>query len=206
MNEQSTVERMLQAGPSYQDNEARYARLVAAAEAEGILDVGYRTHDTPVGQLLLAATALGLVRVAFASEDHDEVLHRLAERVSPRVLRAPDRLSAAARELDEYFEGRRHSFDVPVDLRLARGFRQRVLRCLPEIGYGRTASYAAVAASAGSPNAVRAVGTACATNPVPLVIPCHRVVRSDGGLGGYAGGPEIKARLLELERSARESR
>jgi methylated-DNA-[protein]-cysteine S-methyltransferase len=201
MTDQSTMEELLRAGPSYQDDEDRYRRLVAAADAEGILDVAYRTHDSPIGPLLLAATAQGLVRVAFASEDHDEVLRRLAQLVSPRVLRAPDRLSSAARELDEYFEGRRHTFDLPVDLRLARGFRQRVLRCLPDIAYGRTASYAAVAASAGSPNAMRAVGTACATNPVPLVIPCHRVVRSDGGLGGYAGGPEIKARLLELERS-----
>jgi methylated-DNA-[protein]-cysteine S-methyltransferase len=201
MTNQSTVENMLRAGPPGDSQEALYRRLVAAAEAEGILDVAYRTIDSPIGSLLLAATAEGLVRVAFASEDHDDVLRRLAERVSPRVLRAPDRLSAAARELDEYFEGRRRSFDLPVDLRLAHGFRQQVLRYLPEIGYGRTASYAAVAASAGSPNAVRAVGTACANNPVPLVIPCHRVVRSDGSPGGYAGGPELKVRLLELERS-----
>jgi methylated-DNA-[protein]-cysteine S-methyltransferase len=201
MTSQSTVEKMLRAGPPGDDHEALYRRLVVAAEAEGILDVAYRTIDSPIGSLLLAATAEGLVRVAFASEDHDEVLRRLAQRVSPRVLRAPDRLAAATRELDEYFEGRRRSFDLPVDLRLARGFRQQVLRHLPEIGYGRTASYAAVAASAGSPNAVRAVGTACANNPVPLIIPCHRVVRSDGTPGGYAGGPEIKLRLLELERS-----
>jgi methylated-DNA-[protein]-cysteine S-methyltransferase len=201
MTNQSTVEKLLRAGPPGDGQEALYRRLVAAAEAEGILDVAYRTIDSPIGSLLLAATAEGLVRVAFASEDHDEVLRRLAERVSPRVLKAPDRLSAAARELDEYFEGRRRAFDLPVDLRLAHGFRQQVLRHLPEIGYGRTASYAAVAASAGSPNAVRAVGTACANNPVPLVIPCHRVVRSDGSPGGYAGGPELKLRLLELERS-----
>jgi methylated-DNA-[protein]-cysteine S-methyltransferase len=192
---------MLRAGPPGNAGEALYRRLVAAAEAEGILDVAYRTVDSPIGSLLLAATDEGLVRVAFASEDHDQVLQRLAQLVSPRVLKAPGRLSAAARELDEYFEGRRRSFDLPVDLRLARGFRLQVLRHLPEIGYGRTASYAAVAASAGSPNAVRAVGTACANNPVPLVIPCHRVVRSDGSPGGYAGGPELKLRLLELERS-----
>ena len=201
MTKQSTVENMLRAGPSYHDDETRLRRLVALAEAEGILDVGYRTIDSPIGSLLLAATTQGLVRVAFASEDHDEVLRRLAERVSPRVLRAPGRLADVARELDEYFDGRRRSFDLPVDLRLAHGFRQRVLAHLPEIGYGRTASYATVAASAGSPNAVRAVGTACAMNPVPLVIPCHRVVRSDGSLGGYAGGPEIKLTLLKLERS-----
>jgi methylated-DNA-[protein]-cysteine S-methyltransferase len=201
MTDQSTVESLLRAGPSYRDDEDRYRRFVAAAEAEGILDVGYRTLDSPIGQLLVAATEQGLVRVAFASEDHDEVLRRLAELVSPRVLRAPGRLADVARELDEYFDGRRRTFDLPVDLRLAHGFRQRVLAHLPEIGYGRTASYATVAASAGSPNAVRAVGTACALNPVPLVIPCHRVVRSDGSLGGYAGGPDIKRTLLELERS-----
>src|SRR5690348_293889 len=142
MTKQSTVEKMLRAGPPGDSQEALYRRLVAAAEAEGILDVAYRTIDSPIGSLLLAATAEGLVRVAFASEDHDDVLRRLAERVSPRVLKAPDRLSAAARELDEYFEGRRRSFDLPVDLRLAHGFRQQVLRYLPEIGYGRTASYA----------------------------------------------------------------
>jgi methylated-DNA-[protein]-cysteine S-methyltransferase len=198
---QSTVESLLRSGPSYVDDPERYRRLVVAAESEGILDVGYRTLESPIGSLLLAATEQGLVRIAFASEDHDEVLRRLAERISPRVLRAPARLATAARELDEYFEGRRRVFDLPVDLRLATGFRQEVLRHLPEIGYGRTASYAAVAASAGNPGAVRAVGTACARNPLPLVIPCHRVVRSDGSLGGYAGGPELKRTLLDLERS-----
>ena len=181
--------------------EERYRRLVAAAEGDGILDVGYRTVDTPIGRLLLAATGLGLVKVAFGSEDPDAVLAGLAEHVSPRILRAPARLDGVARELDEYFEGHRRTFDVPVDLRLAKGFRREVLRLLPEIGYGRTASYAAVAASAGSPGAVRAVGTACALNPVPVVVPCHRVVRSDGSPGQYAGGPEIKLALLELERS-----
>src|SRR5215468_8640505 len=140
MTKQSTVEQMLRAGPSYRDDRDRYRRLVAAAEAEGILDVGYRTVDSPIGSLLVAATAQGVVRVASASEDHDEVLRRLAERVSPRILRSPDRLATAARELDEYFDGRRRSFDLPVDLRLAKGFRQAVLRHLPEIGYGRTAS------------------------------------------------------------------
>ena len=179
-----------------------HARLVRDADAAGLLDVAYRTLDTPVGPLLLAATEAGLVRVAYAREDHDAVLDRLARDVSPRVLRAPARLDAVARELDEYFAGRRDRFDVPLDLRLARGFRREVLGFLPTIGYGTTASYASIAALAGSPKAVRAVGTACATNPLPVVVPCHRVVRSDGTLGQYVGGPDAKRALLALESAA----
>jgi methylated-DNA-[protein]-cysteine S-methyltransferase len=177
-------------------------RLVAAAQADGILDIAYQTVDSPVGPLLLAATDLGLVRVAYASEDHDKVLQALADRISPRILRAPARLDIAARELEEYFTGRRHSFDVPLDWRLAAGFRSTVLHHLPEIGYGHTATYAAVAQLAGNPKAVRAVGTACATNPLPVIVPCHRVVRSDGGLGGYLGGVDAKRTLLTLEAAA----
>jgi methylated-DNA-[protein]-cysteine S-methyltransferase len=177
-------------------------RLSAAAERSGILDVAYRTLDTPVGPLLLAATEAGLVRVAYTREGHERVLEQLATRVSPRVLLAPRRLEPAAREIEEYFAGRRRTFDLPLDLRLASGFRRAVLDHLPEIGYGTTASYAAVAAAAGSPRAVRAVGTACATNPLPVVVPCHRVVRSDGTLGQYAGGVEAKRALLDLEAAA----
>jgi methylated-DNA-[protein]-cysteine S-methyltransferase len=179
-----------------------HARLAAAAADAGILDVAYRTVDTPVGTLLLAATEKGLVRVAYALEGHDRVLAQLADQVSPRVLRAPARLDLAAREIEEYFAGRRSLFDLPLDLRLAHGFRRTVLAHLPEIGYGRTASYAAVAAAAGSPKAVRAVGTACATNPLPVVVPCHRVVRSDGSVGRYVGGVEAKMALLTLEATA----
>ena len=175
------------------------ARLVADAEREGILDIAYRTVDTPVGSLLLAATPAGLVRVAYDSAGHEDALATLAARVSPRILRAPARLDPVARQLDEYFAGTRRSFDVPLDLRLASGFRRAVLDHLAEIGYGRTESYAEVAAAAGSPRAVRAVGTACATNPVPVVLPCHRVVRADGSPGGYAGGPDAKRTLLALE-------
>jgi len=177
-------------------------RLITAAQSDGILDVAYRTLDTSIGTLLLAATDAGLVRVAFASEDHDTVLQTLSDRISPRVLHAPARLDAAARELDEYFAGRRHRFDLPLDWQLAHGFRRTVLTHLPGIGYGRTASYAAVAQLAGNPKAVRAVGTACATNPLPVVVPCHRVVRSDGSLGGYLGGVDAKRFLLTLEASA----
>lgn len=174
-------------------------RLVAAAEREGLLDVAYRTVDTPVGTLLLAATPLGLVRVAYDVEGHDAVLASLAERVSPRVMRAPARLDVTARELEEYFAGTRRVFDVPLDRRLSSGFRAAVLAHLAEIGYGHTESYAQVAAAAGNARAVRAVGSACATNPLPVVVPCHRVVRSDGSWGGYVGGPDAKRALLTLE-------
>jgi methylated-DNA-[protein]-cysteine S-methyltransferase len=177
-------------------------RLADAAQAEGILDVAYRTVDTPVGPLLLAATERGLVRVAYRSEDHDAVLQTLADRISPRILHAPARLDTTARELEEYFTGTRHAFDVPLDWRLSAGFRATVLHQLPDIGYGHTASYAAVATLAGNPKAVRAVGSACATNPLPVVVPCHRVVRSDGSLGGYLGGIEAKRTLLTLEAAA----
>jgi methylated-DNA-[protein]-cysteine S-methyltransferase len=177
-------------------------RLAVAAQAHGILDVAYRTLDTPVGTLLLAATDLGLVRVAYPVEDHDAVLQALADRVSPRILYAPARLDTIARELDEYFAGTRRTFDLPVDWRLSAGFRATVLRRLPDIGYGHTASYGAVARLAGSPTAIRAVGTACATNPLPVVVPCHRVVRADGRLGGYLGGVEAKRTLLTLESAA----
>lgn len=178
------------------------ARLAAQAAQEGILDVAYRTIDTPVGELLLAATERGLVRVAYPAEGHDAVLSALAGQVSPRVLHAPARLDAAARELDEYFAGARRSFGLSLDLQLARGFRRTVLEHLREIGYGVTASYGAVALASGSPAAVRAVGTACARNPLPVVIPCHRVVRSDGCIGQYVGGTEAKRALLDLEAAA----
>jgi methylated-DNA-[protein]-cysteine S-methyltransferase len=150
---------------------------------------------------LLAATEQGLVRVAYENQDHDRVLATLAELVSPRVLRAPARLDPAARQLEEYFGGQRQRFDLPLDLRLAHGFRRSVLGHLPDIGYGHTESYAQVAAAVGSPRAIRAAGTACALNPLPVVVPCHRVIRSDGSLGQYAGGPAAKEILLELEGS-----
>lgn len=176
-----------------------HARLTESARAEGLLDLAYRTVDSPVGRLLVAATERGLVRVAFETEDHAAVLQALADRVSPRILEAPGRLEQAARELDEYFSGRRQAFDLALDWRLSAGFRTTVLHHLPDIGYGRTATYAAVARWAGSPRAVRAVGGACATNPLPIVVPCHRVVRTDGRIGGYLGGPDAKRALLALE-------
>ncbi|MHC9297172.1 methylated-DNA--[protein]-cysteine S-methyltransferase [Mycobacterium sp. LTG2003] len=179
-----------------------HGRLEDDAAAHGLLDVAYTTIDTPVGPLLLAATEIGLVRVAYDSENHDSVLDVLAAKLSPRILRAPKRLDAAAREIDEYFAGRRRNFDLPLDYSLSSGFRQLVQRQLAHIPYGRTESYKTVAQTVGNPNAVRAVGTACATNPLPVVVPCHRVLRSDGSLGGYIGGLGAKTTLLDLERAA----
>lgn len=185
--------------PDARETARLHARLVAAAGREGLLDVAYRTISTPVGELLLAATEQGLVRVAYPGEGHDAVLARLADLVSPRILRAPARLDPVSAQLDEYFAGRRTAFDLALDLRLSKGFRRTVLGHLADIPYGRTESYAQVALAAGHPKAVRAVGTACATNPLPVVLPCHRVVRSDGTFGGYVGGVEAKHALLALE-------
>lgn len=179
-----------------------HRRLADAADRDGVLDVAYTIVDSPVGPLLLAATTAGLVRVAYQVENHDRVLETLAVRLSPRVLRAPKRLEAAARQLDEYFAGTRRSFDLPLDHSLSSGFRRLVQQHLPEIGYGHTESYGEVARLVGNPKAVRAVGTACATNPLPVVVPCHRVLRTDGSLGGYAGGLEAKKALLTLEAAA----
>jgi methylated-DNA-[protein]-cysteine S-methyltransferase len=176
-----------------------HRRLESDAADAGLLDVAYRTLDTPVGTLLLASTTLGLIRVAYDIEDHTAVLDRLADSVSPRILRSPARLDDAARQIDEYFARQRTTFELPVDLRLATGFRRNVIEHLRDIGYGRRASYADVAAAVGNPRAVRAVGTACAHNPLPVVIPCHRVVRSDGSAGQYVGGAAAKSALLDLE-------
>jgi methylated-DNA-[protein]-cysteine S-methyltransferase len=178
------------------------ASLARRAQEDNLLDVAYRTVDTPVGRLLLAATPAGLVRIAYERQDHDAVLADLAGKVSPRVLFAPARLDEVARQLEDYFGHRRRSFGLALDLRLARGFRRTVLEHLQDVGYGHTVSYAELAAEAGSPRAVRAVGTSCATNPLPLVIPCHRVVRSDGAPGAYVGGSDVKRELLDLERAA----
>ena len=148
----------------------------------------------------MAATPAGLVRLGFQTEDHDDILDDLAERVSPRVLEAPARLDEARRELDEYFEGRRDHFELPLDWQLSRGFRKTVLeRLYADVGYGRTVSYLELATMVGNPKASRAVGTAMATNPIPIVVPCHRVLRTGGNLGGYGGGLPVKVKLLELE-------
>ena len=178
------------------------SRLTERAEREDLVDVAYRVVDSPIGPLLVAASSTGLVRVAFESEGHDAVLDRLAGQISPRIMRMPARTDDVARQLDEYFAGRRHEFDLPLDLQLVSGFRRTVISHLPDIAYGSTASYKAVAAMAGNPTAVRAVGSACSHNPVPVVVPCHRVVRSDGSIGNYLGGVDAKAALIALESAA----
>ena len=188
--------------PAGDGSDARRAQVARRADQEGLLDLAYRVIDSPIGPLLLAASPAGLVRVAFAREDHDAVLASLAVLVSPRILRSNRRTDDVARQLDEYFAGRRHQFQVPLDLQLVRGFRRAVISHLRDIAYGSTATYAAVAQAAGNPAAVRAVGSACSHNPVPVVVPCHRVVRSDGTIGQYLGGTEVKAALLAMESAA----
>jgi methylated-DNA-[protein]-cysteine S-methyltransferase len=174
-------------------------RLAERASAEGLLDVAYTTTDSPFGTLLLATTPKGLVRVGLPNQDADELLVDLAARVSPRVLEAPAQLDAARRELDLYFEGKLTEFDLPLDWQLSRDFRRKVLRAIARIPYGQTRSYTQMATSAGNVRAVRAAGTACGSNPLPLVVPCHRVLRSGGALGGYGGGLPMKEGLLRLE-------
>jgi methylated-DNA-[protein]-cysteine S-methyltransferase len=193
--------RALRGGPDIDDDAVARATAaaLAVADAEGLIDVAVARTDTPIGTLTLAATPAGLVRVGFERE-LDTIAAELASTISPRVVELPARLDAVRRQLDEYFEGRRHTFDLPVDLRLAGGFRRTVLELLYErVGFGETRSYGELAALAGSPRASRAVGTAMATNPVPIVVPCHRVLRTGGALGGYGGGLDVKRWLLALE-------
>jgi methylated-DNA-[protein]-cysteine S-methyltransferase len=180
-------------------------RFRARAAEEGLLDVAYTTADSPFGPLLLAQTRRGLVRVGLPNQNADELLVDLAERVSPRVLEAPAELDAVRRELDLYFEGRLDRFDLSLDWQLSSGFRQRVLRAINRIPYGQTRSYTEMARKAGNERAVRAAGTACGSNPIPLVVPCHRVLRTGGALGGYGGGLPMKRALLELEGVLDES-
>lgn len=202
------LERLLAGSPDATDPAVERLRSLLSdrADQDDLLDVAYRTLDTPVGTLLLAATPAGLLRVAYPGEDHDAVLATLADRVSPRILRAPARLDDAARQVDEYFARDRRRFDLRLDLQLARGFRRTVLEHLRRVEYGHTVSYARLAADVGNPRAVRAVGTACATNPLPLILPCHRVVRTDGTAGAYIGGQDVKRTLLSLEHTNRADR
>jgi methylated-DNA-[protein]-cysteine S-methyltransferase len=178
------------------------SRLAERAASEGLLDVAYASVDSPIGRLLVAQTPRGLVRVAFEREDDDDVLEEMAKRLSPRVVEAPAQLDEVRRELDQYFDGRRQQFDLDVDLALVSGeFRRRCLERLYAVPFGEVRSYREVATAAGNAAAVRAAGTACATNPVPIVVPCHRVLRTDGTLGGYGGGVPRKEFLLRLEGS-----
>ena len=174
--------------------------LSEAAAAARLLDVAYATLDSPLGRLLLATTPRGLVRLAYVDyADEDAVLEHLAATVSPRIMAAPRRLDEPRRELDEYFAGARHRFEIPLDWRLSRGFTRRVLEATANIPYGATATYKQMAAQAGSPRASRAAGNALGSNPIPIVVPCHRILHSGGGLGGYTGGVEKKRLLLGVE-------
>ena len=184
--------------------EALGQRFIRRAEEEGLLDVAYTEFDSPVGRLLLAATPRGLVRITFPVETPETVLEQLAESVSPRILESPAKLDDVRRELDRYFEGELHDFDVPLDWQLTRGFYRKVLRATARIPYGQTRSYSEMAKHAGSPRAVRATGTALGSNPLPIIVPCHRVLRSGGALGGYGGGLDVKQALLELEGALAE--
>jgi methylated-DNA-[protein]-cysteine S-methyltransferase len=174
-------------------------RLSRRVAAEGLADVSYTPVDSPFGTLLLAATKRGLVRLAFPEQDIDSVLEGLARQISPRIVEAPAPLDEVRRELEEYFSGRRREFALALDWRLVEGFRRRVLRVTSQIPYGGVLSYGEVAADAGSPRGSRAAGNALGSNPIPIVIPCHRVVLSGGAPGNYGGGPQRKRWLLELE-------
>ncbi len=179
-----------------------HRRLERSAGESGVLDVAYRYVDSPIGRLLLATTERGLVRIGFEREPDDDVLQALATRISPRVLHAPDRLDTAARQLDEYFDRQRTEFELDLDLRLATDFRRNVLAHLIEVPYGTTVTYKQLAVASGSPKAIRAAGSACATNPIPIVVPCHRVLPTnakEGTVGNYGGGVETKVALLTLE-------
>jgi methylated-DNA-[protein]-cysteine S-methyltransferase len=202
---QKQLEQMLRQAPSGADLDRAVQGVLARAERDGLIDVAYASVDSPFGELVVARTDRGVVRVALPTErghvmSRDRVLEDLATLVSPRVLESPRKLDEERRELEDYFEGKRESFDVPIDWSLTTsGFRSRALHAVAKIPYGRTRSYGEIAKSAGNARAFRAAGTACGRNPVPLFVPCHRVVQSSGGIGNYGGGPEMKRALLNLE-------
>jgi methylated-DNA-[protein]-cysteine S-methyltransferase len=199
------LEKMLRSTPPTGDLDRAVQGVLAQAERDGLVDVAYAPVDSPFGRLLVARTDRGVVRLALpshrgAQRSEDEVLEDLARFVSPRVLESPARLDEERRELEDYFEGRRDHFDVPVDWKLTpAGFRNRALHAVARIPYGETRTYGQIAEQAGNARAFRAAGTACGRNPIPLIVPCHRVVQTGGGIGNYGGGPEMKRALLDLE-------
>jgi methylated-DNA-[protein]-cysteine S-methyltransferase len=199
------LEKMLRNAPSGGDLDRAVQGVLARAERDGLVDVAYAPVDSPFGKLLVARTDRGVVRLALPKhrghqQTEDEVLEDLARYVSPRVLESPKRLDEERRELEEYFEGKRNHFDVAVDWALTpAGFRNRALHAVARIPYGETRTYGQIAKQAGNVRASRAAGTACGRNAIPLIVPCHRVVQSGGGVGNYGGGPEMKRALLDLE-------
>jgi methylated-DNA-[protein]-cysteine S-methyltransferase len=187
------------------DLDAARSGVLARAEDEGLVDVAYTTVDSPFGEILVAGTDRGIVRVAFphrkgeTTRDWEALLEEIATVISPRIMEAPARLDPVRRELDAYFEGKLRDFSVPLDWRLTKGFQGKAIHQIARIPYGKTISYGELAARAGNPRAFRAAGTACGANPLPPIVPCHRVLPSGGGVGNYGGGPEMKRALLELE-------
>lgn len=203
-NEDARVKRLLRSGAetAVPDWVAVRARFTARALSDDLVDVAYQDHDTPLGTMRVSATNRGIVRMILPAENAAEVLEDLARKVSARILRASTpAITHTRQELDEYFAGRRRRFDVPLDWTLAKAFRFKVLEATARIPYGQTASYRQVAGAAGRPNAVRAAGSALATNPLPVLVPCHRVLRSDGTIGQYLGGAAAKTQLLTLEQA-----
>ena len=179
---------------------ARLSAWIAdRAGEEGLLDIAYCEVDSPIGPLLAATTPAGLVKLGYPNVPMERQLEELSAAISPRLLEAPERLDPLRRELDEYFAGDRHDFDLQIDWRLTAGFVNRVLRETARIPFGETRTYSEMARSAGSPRAFRAAGSALGANPIPIVVPCHRVLRTGGGLGGYGGGLDVKRTLLKLE-------
>jgi len=181
------------------DPSALSAVVAERAADEGILDLAYARVDSPLGELLAVSTPAGLVHLGYPNRPLDDQLESLAGRISPRIVEAPARLDEVRRELDEYFAGRRRGFELALDWQLTAGFVRRVLRATARIPFGETRTYGDMAASAGSPRAFRAAGSALGANPIPIVVPCHRVLRSGGALGGYGGGLDAKRELLRLE-------
>jgi methylated-DNA-[protein]-cysteine S-methyltransferase len=175
------------------------AALGRRAATEGILDLVYAEVDSPLGRLLAVGTPAGLVHLGYPNRPLDAQLEDLAARVSPRIVEAPAELDPVRRQLDEYFAGRRRHFELELDWQLTAGFVRAVLERTAAIPFGETRTYGEVAAEAGSPRAFRAAGSALGANPIPIVVPCHRVLRSGGALGGYGGGLDVKRALLTLE-------
>jgi methylated-DNA-[protein]-cysteine S-methyltransferase len=193
------LERMLRAATEGAELNRAVEGVLDRAERDGLIDVAYTEIDSPFGKMMIAGSERGILRVAFPHRRFDEILEQIAERISPRVLEAPGRLDEPRRQLDEYFEGKRREFDLPLDWRLTHGFQNRAQHAIARIPYGETRTYSWIAEKAGNPRAYRAAGTACGANVLPPIVPCHRVVPAGGGIGNYGGGPEMKRALLELE-------
>ena len=195
------LKRLAPAREAADASQAAASRLADRATAEGLVDVALATMDSPIGELLVAVTPMGLVAIAFDDDYRERVVARLAREVSPRVMEAAAPTDEARHELEEYFRGQRHRFDLTLDRRLMGPFAEKVLRATSRVGFGELATYGDIAARIDRPHAARAVGRALGSNPIPIVVPCHRIVGADGSLTGYAGGTSRKETLLRLEGS-----